>query len=146
MEYVDGKRATMQQEKASKGGVDQHERRFGEGGYIDLQEAHNLRSQGNQLYKAGKIDEASETYTIALRQIATEETKEKAILLCNRAACYQRLLQWEDMAADCTRAISLDPEYAKALYRRSIAFESMGRWVDALTDIEAAIQKKTRVV
>ncbi len=141
-ELVDRDLVLMQKEKSAGSSDDPHAKRFGEEGCLDLREAQAMRTHGNQLYKAGQTQEALETYSLALRQIAPVEKHEMAILLCNRAACLQKLTQWDEVAADCTRAITLDPDYPKALYRRSIALEAMGQWIDALTDLELAIHKE----
>ena len=36
------------------------------------------------------------------------------MLLCNRAACLQRLQRWEDVVKDCTQAIQLDPSRGRS--------------------------------
>jgi len=46
---------------------------------------------------------------------------------------------------DCKAAIDLDPDYVKAYWRRSIAFEKLEHWHDALKDLEKAIELDSSV-
>ena len=72
------------------------------------------RTQGNDLYKAGKILEASVAYSEGLQYHPTN-----AILLCNRAACRSKQGHYEKAVEDCTAALDAQPNYLKALLRRA---------------------------
>ena len=62
----------------------------------------------------------------------------RATCLCNRAACYVAMQQWEEALWDCDRALELKPVYAKAHARRAAALEHLGLLDEALADVRAA--------
>lgn len=91
----------------------------------------NARTQGNDLYKAGKILEASVAYSEGLQY-----NPSNAILLCNRAACRLKLGHYEKAVEDCTSALEAQPNYLKALLRRANCFVKMEKWEKAMRDYE----------
>lgn len=91
----------------------------------------NARTLGNDLYKAGKILEASVAYSEGLQYHPSN-----AILLCNRAACRLKLGHYEKAVEDCTSALEAQPNYLKALLRRAKCFAKMERWEKAMRDYE----------
>lgn len=106
----------------------------------DPEKAQELRQQGNELFKAGKLHDAREAYSEALYLTPSSQEKEKAVLFSNRAACLQKLSRWDDVINDCSEAVKLDKEYLKAYCRRSAAYEAKERWHDALEDLKKAIE------
>ncbi|CAN5952660.1 unnamed protein product [Sphagnum jensenii] len=90
------------------------------------------RTTGNDLYKAGRIMEASMAYGQGLLS-----NPSNAVLLCNRAACRSRLGQYEKAVEDCNAALDAQPHYTKALLRRAHSNYKLERWADALRDYEA---------
>ena len=44
------------------------------------------------------------------------------------------------MVEDCTAALSLQPDYAKALMRRGLAFEAQNKPSDAVADVKKALE------
>merc|ERR1712146_877300 len=87
-----------------------------------------------------KLHDAREAYSEALYLTPSTETKDRAVLFCNRAACLQKLSRWEDVIEDCRKAIELDPNYAKAYHRRSAAYEALNKWHDANEDLKKVIE------
>lgn len=108
--------------------------------HCDAEKARELKTQGNEHFKAGKLHDAREAYSEALYLMPSDEKKEKAVLFGNRAACLQKLSRWEDVVEDCKKAIELDPEYAKAYHRRSGAYEALEKWHDANEDLKKVIE------
>ncbi|CAE7257566.1 Ttc1, partial [Symbiodinium pilosum] len=112
----------------------------------DPVKAQELRIEGNESFKAGRIYEAREAYSEALHlsppagEAGSEPSKDRAVLHCNRAACLQRLGRWDDAVKDCSEAVKLDPTYVKAYARRSTAYEELKRWHDSLEDLKKAIE------
>jgi tetratricopeptide (TPR) repeat protein len=90
------------------------------------------RSSGNALFKAGKFFEACTAYGEGL-----EHEPMNAVLICNRAACRSKLSQWEKAVEDCNAALSIQPNYTKALLRRADSNAKLERWEEALNDYEA---------
>lgn len=97
--------------------------------------AKELKQQGNVLFRANKLHDAREAYSEALLFMPTTETKDRAALFCNRAACLQKLSRWVEAVEDCQMAIELDPCYAKAYYRRCAAYEALSMWHNANEDL-----------
>merc|ERR1712217_140780 len=122
-------------------GTDEEERRRREEEqWMDPEKAQNLRLQGNDYFKAGQYHDAREAYAEAIFMTPQNDAKDRAVLFCNRAACFQKLLRWDEVITDCKHAIELDPEYVKAYCRRSAAFEANQKWHDAHEDMKKACE------
>uniref|UniRef100_A0A7N0T905 Uncharacterized protein n=1 Tax=Kalanchoe fedtschenkoi TaxID=63787 RepID=A0A7N0T905_KALFE len=89
------------------------------------------RSQGNQLFKAGKFSEALSAYANGL-----DHDPYNSVLLCNRAACSSKLEEFERAVEDCTAALGLRPSYTKARLRRADCNAKLGRLEAAMKDYE----------
>lgn len=100
----------------------------------DPEEARKL---GNSLFGNSKYDEASAYYTRAIELYGSTVCPEKASCFCNRAACHQQTHNFSAVIADCTSALEIDPNHAKALLRRAIAYEGNEKWKLALADYQA---------
>jgi import receptor subunit TOM70 len=64
--------------------------------------------------------------------------KRDPIFFSNRSACYNALHDWTKVVDDTTAALSMDPEYVKALNRRANAFEQLEKYSEALLDYTAS--------
>lgn len=89
------------------------------------------RERGNLLYKEGKFEEAIAVYSEGL---ASSEAVEKASLFFNRAMAHFAIGKFENSIMDCTEALNLNPSYSKALYRRILALEQVGKFSEAIED------------
>ncbi|KAK5981322.1 hypothetical protein GCK32_004371, partial [Trichostrongylus colubriformis] len=58
----------------------------------------------------------------------------------NRAQSYLNLEKWPEALMDCNRALELDPNFAKALYRRACALEKMGLKSSAIEDLDRCLK------
>jgi len=98
-----------------------------------------LKEEGNSLYKANKIEEASEKYRLAvgmLEQLMLREKpqdeewrelrNQKIPLLLNFAQCKLCQKDFYSAIEHCTEVIEADPENVKAFYRRAKA--NVGAW------------------
>lgn len=74
------------------------------------------RSRGNDLFSSGKFSEACSAYGEGL-----EYDNFNYVLYCNRAICWSKLGLWEQSVQDCNRALSIQPNYTKALFRRAVS-------------------------
>ncbi|KAH9296203.1 hypothetical protein KI387_039791, partial [Taxus chinensis] len=92
----------------------------------------DARKTGNALFKACKYFEACTAYGEGL-----DHDPMNAILLCNRAACRSKLGQWEKAVEDCNAALSIRPNYYKALLRRADSNAKLERWEESIWDYEA---------
>ncbi|XP_062232274.1 TPR repeat-containing thioredoxin TTL1-like isoform X2 [Phragmites australis] len=89
------------------------------------------RSQGNDLFKAGKFAEASIAYGEGLKHEPSNP-----VLYCNRAACWSKLGWWAKAIEDCNEALRVQPNYTKALLRRAASYAKLERWADCVRDYE----------
>ena len=98
--------------------------------------ANSYKEQGNKEYKAGNFMEAIEFYTKAI------EKKKDKIYYTNRANCFYQLKKFIKSVTDCDEAIKLDPEYAKAYFRKADSYLSLGELDKAFETIITALEKK----
>jgi len=66
--------------------------------------------------------------------------KERAVFLCNRAAAALHLVRYEDAISDCSAALALDADYAKAYLRRATAHEALKQFAAAHDDYAALLR------
>lgn len=109
-----------------------------------------LKQEGNALFQQKRYFDAIQVYARALAQLPTETSRllasdhasleelEIAVRL-NRALAYielhdDQLLVYAEQ--DCTAALVKQPDCIKALYRRALARERLGKLQDALADAE----------
>jgi len=103
-------------------------------------EVHKI--DGNDLFKAGKIEEAVKAYTRAVNACETntpEGKKIKADCLANRAACYRNLYNPDAVVKDCSEAIELNPGHFKAYIRRAQSYEALEKYQKSLSDFQTAL-------
>ncbi|KAM4721534.1 zinc finger CCCH domain-containing protein 7B [Rhinophrynus dorsalis] len=98
----------------------------------------NLFAEGNDLYREGDHKLALAQYTEGLtvaEYAASEELRVPAELLCklcvNRSCCYYSMGLFEKSLEDSDRALNLDKENMRALYRKAKALDQLGRHQDA---------------
>lgn len=60
-----------------------------------------------------------------------------AVYFANRAFCHLKLENYGSAQQDASKAIELDPDYAKGYYRRASAFFAIGKYEQALNDFKA---------
>uniref|UniRef100_A0A368UJR5 J domain-containing protein n=1 Tax=Glycine max TaxID=3847 RepID=A0A368UJR5_SOYBN len=96
------------------------------------------KREGNENFKSGKYMEAVENYTSAL-SCNIKSRPFMAICFCNRAAAHQALDQIADAIADCSVAIALDGNYAKAISRRATLHEMVRDYEQAACDLKRLI-------
>jgi DnaJ family protein C protein 7 len=101
-----------------------------------VQKLERMKQDGNASFKAGRFQEAVDTYTQALEvDPANKNTNSK--ILQNRALCNSRLKQWKAAIRDCDKALELDPSYTKARKTRAKALGESGNWDEAVRDLKA---------
>lgn len=98
------------------------------------EKANKLKLEGNELFKNDEAERAVTLYTEALNICPSINSKERAILFCNRAAAKMKLDANKAAIGDCTQAIQLHPVYVRALLRRAKLYEQDDRPDEALTD------------
>ncbi|RNA17139.1 Small glutamine-rich tetratricopeptide repeat-containing alpha [Brachionus plicatilis] len=73
------------------------------------EKADKHKTEGNELMKQEKFNEALEQYNKAI-----EIDKSNAVYYCNRAAAYSKLSDFNSSIEDCKNALKIDPSYGKA--------------------------------
>ncbi|EXJ94823.1 mitochondrial import receptor subunit tom-70 [Capronia coronata CBS 617.96] len=94
--------------------------------------AGKLKAAGNKAYGSKDYNKAIELYGKAIL------CKPDPVFYSNRAACYNALSEWDKVVEDTSAAVSMDPEYVKALNRRAHAYEHLGMFSEALLDYTAS--------
>lgn len=101
----------------------------------NIRELLSLKKSGNEAFNSGRYIEAIENYTAAISK-SYESRAFMAVCFCNRAAAYQSLSQIVDAISDCSVAIALDDNYAKAISRRGTLHEMIRDYKQALNDVQ----------
>ncbi|KAL5080428.1 hypothetical protein RYX36_008849 [Vicia faba] len=103
-----------------------------------IQELLDHRKAGNENFKLGKYTEAVENYTAALSS-NIKSCPFAAICFGNHATAHQASGQIVDAIADCSMAMALDGNYAKAISRRATLHEMVRDYEQAACDIRRLI-------
>lgn len=82
--------------------------------YMSPELAEKAREEGNELFKAGKYPAAIEKYTDAMKR-----NPKSATPYSNRAACYQKLMEWQLALKDAETCVTMDPTYLKGWSRKA---------------------------
>ena len=129
--------AKAEAERAAEGEDEDHDNR-------KLRKADRMRlvvknkEEGTELFKGGNFRPAASRYQKSLTHAAkffdlspddeAEVRQIKLSLYLNLSQCYIKLENWEQVLRNCNEALSLDPENAKALFRRSAVYEQKKDW------------------
>ncbi|VBB27322.1 unnamed protein product [Acanthocheilonema viteae] len=103
-----------------------------------IQNAEDLKENGNIAFKNGQLNEAIDYYTEAL--VLNPEKKLKSTIYRNRAMVRLRMDDFEGCEMDATQALEFDGADAKALYRRALAREKMENYSGAVMDARNALR------
>lgn len=94
--------------------------------------AAKLKAAGNKAYGDKAYNKAIGLYTQAIL------CKPDPVFYSNRAACHSAMSEWDQVIDDTTAAITMDPEYVKAINRRATAYEHQKKYSEALLDFTAS--------
>ncbi len=109
----------------------------------DLVQAMKSKETGNVHFNNQEYLEAIKCYSRALQE-CPEGNKCRAVFLKNRAACHLKLQQYSSTLSDCSQALQINPDDAKSLYRRALAYEASGNLTDAFTDLKYLLKIEPR--
>lgn len=112
------------------------------------------KEEGNELFKGGNLKHAAARYHKALSHAAkffdlskedeAEVNALKTTLYINLATCYIKLCSWEQVLRNCNEALALDPNNAKAYFKRSQYHELAKKDFDeALKDLKTCQKLST---
>lgn len=104
-----------------------------------LVDCERLKQEGNAAYTRGDYDEALQLYWQAI-DTAPEGAQQRAVYLCNAAACYLKKEMWQLAVEQCTAALSINDTYLKALMRRAQALQQLDDLERALPDAQRVLE------
>jgi len=90
-----------------------------------------VKEEGNTFFRDKNYRSALSSYKKALNMI-DRYSSEAAVLHSNMAACHLALQEYEECAKSCDGALEISPTNPKALYRRSMAFEQLKKYEEAI--------------
>uniref|UniRef100_A0A8C7ZX05 Protein unc-45 homolog B n=1 Tax=Oryzias sinensis TaxID=183150 RepID=A0A8C7ZX05_9TELE len=110
----------------------------------EMDDANQLKDEGNKHFQAGEIDKAIECYTNAIK-VCKDKTL-LAVIYRNRSACFLKKESYANAASDASKAIDVDAADIKALYRRCQALEKLGKLDMAFKDVQrcATLEPKNK--
>lgn len=79
--------------------------------YFNPELADKAREEGNELFKNSDFSGAVQKYTEAIKRNDKDPRS-----YSNRAACYTKLMAFQEALKDCETCISLDPTFSKFYY------------------------------
>ncbi len=88
-------------------------------------------NEGDELYEQGRLDEAIDKYTEAIRIEPRWEGP-----YCKRGTAYYDLGQFDLAIKDFNEAIRLDPWGEEGYYGRGFVYKAQGRKAEAIADFE----------
>ncbi|KAH6555170.1 hypothetical protein KP509_1Z276400 [Ceratopteris richardii] len=97
--------------------------------------ADDLRVKGNTFFAEKNFEKAHEYYSKSLSYVPDSVT-----VLCNRSLCEIRLKNYERAEMDASKALAIDPNYAKAFHHRGLARHALGKLADAMKDLQVGYQ------
>ncbi|XP_019185277.1 PREDICTED: inactive TPR repeat-containing thioredoxin TTL3-like [Ipomoea nil] len=96
----------------------------------------SARSNGNELFKAGRFSEACIAYGEGL-----EHDPYNAVLLSNRSACRTKLEQYDQALEDCNAALTFRPSFIKARLRKCDCLLKMGKLKACIQECESLMKE-----
>jgi len=116
-----------------------------------MERSKEIKEKGNEFFKVGRSRQAEGKYKKALDVLSSdydfkEEEKKaakeiKLSLYLNLAALYLKAKDYSQVISNCDKALEIDRESAKALYRRGQARKERGEYEEAKKDIKKGMEK-----
>ncbi|XP_050367679.1 uncharacterized protein LOC126786022 [Argentina anserina] len=107
-----------------------------------LEQANEVKLEGNGLFGKGQYEEALSQYELALHLAPDLPSSVELRSIChsNRGICFSKLGKYEDAIKECTKAVELNPSYIKALIRRAEAHEKLEHFEEAIADMKKILE------
>jgi len=94
------------------------------------------KNEGIINYNNGKYKEASLIFSDIIK--SKINVIDKSILLCNRAACYVKMENYEKSLEDIIETVRIKPNWGKAWGRLGASLYGLGRFEEAITAYKKA--------
>eukprot|EP01123_Difflugia_compressa_P001246 TRINITY_DN11422_c0_g1_i1.p1 TRINITY_DN11422_c0_g1~~TRINITY_DN11422_c0_g1_i1.p1 ORF type:complete len:356 (-),score=78.81 TRINITY_DN11422_c0_g1_i1:52-1119(-) len=110
--------------------------------------AESFRQNGNKLFSASSFQDAIKEYQKAVRYLdyahGTDEQEDKlktakAACFSNTAACYLKLGQNSNALQACDKALAIEPNNIKVLYRKGQSQANLKDYSDSLVTLREAL-------
>ncbi|KAI9022292.1 Serine/threonine-protein phosphatase-like protein 5 [Phycomyces nitens] len=98
-------------------------------------QAEKIKGEANGLFAAKHYKEAIEKYSAAI-----DLNPNVAAYFSNRAFCHLKLESYGYVISDADAALTLDPTFTKANYRRATANMALGKFKEALKDLRVVVK------
>lgn len=95
-----------------------------------------FKTLGDNAYKAGKIDDAIQSYSEALN---IDDTN--VVCYSNRSAAYLKKGEAESALGDAESCLKLDPNFIKGYSRKAAALQATKRYKEAADALKAGLEK-----
>jgi len=102
--------------------------------YINPEKALEEKTLGNEKFSKGDYPNAIKHYSEAIKR-----NPEDAKLFSNRAACYQKLAEFNLALKDCEECIRLEPDFVKGHIRKGYALYALKEFNRAQTAFQKAM-------
>ncbi|KAG5680549.1 hypothetical protein PVAND_010050 [Polypedilum vanderplanki] len=99
-----------------------------------IEDANKLKEKGNDAFRRSEWENAITFYTKAIKLGEAENHKDLSVFYKNRAAAYLKTEAFERAETDCAKALAIQPNDQKALFRRVQALEPLERYEEAYKD------------
>jgi len=103
------------------------------------------KTEGNGLFKEGKVEGAKKKYKASLDYVVSEykmsdadKAQAKALKTAvhlNLAACHLRTADWRGAVEECNKVLEVEKDNGKALLRRGKAYNELNEWDNAMADL-----------
>jgi DnaJ family protein C protein 7 len=100
-----------------------------------LKEIESHKEKANELFKAGKYQEAIDAYTYLL-ELDPKNKNFNSTIYANRALCHQKLNNTMEALKDINKSISLNERYMKAYVRRGNIYMALKMYEEARYDYQ----------
>lgn len=101
----------------------------------DKEEAERLKTEGNNLMRTEKFEDALLMYSKAI-----DLDGSNPVFYCNRAAAHSKMSNHHLAIEDCQRAVDMDPTYSKAYGRMGLANSSLEKHKEAVDNFKKALE------
>ena len=88
--------------------------------YVNPELAEAARQEGNELFKRAQVENDISLYAKAIEKYgdAMKRNPKDHVPYSNRAACYQKLMEWQLALKDAETCVEMDPAYVKGWSRK----------------------------
>merc|ERR1719152_583414 len=89
--------------------------------YVNPEEAEEARQEGNEFFKRAQTENDISLYAKAIEKYgdAMKRNPKDHVPYSNRAACYQKLMEWQLALKDAETCVSMDPAFVKGWSRKA---------------------------